>query len=274
LEVYRPGGQDADDPQFAATLEYLKHDPELKAWFDRQRAFDETMSESLTAIVVPAHLKDAILRDGQLPAEAAAARPQSWRDTLAMILRHPIIPERRILTSPLWQNWQTRAALVGVAVLLLIAVGVWWVHEPQSFAGYRRDLVESSWGQVRHLDLQIKDVEQVKAWLDQHRLAEGVVLPSALTNVQLHGASLMEWRGRQVAFLCFLDGPRHLHLFIGERMEMADEPTPDSPQFEKCEGWRTVSWIQGGNAYILAGMKYPTFIKRFRKGGQWDFSSL
>ena len=61
LQAYRPGGQDANDPQFAEALALAKADPELSAWFARQQKFDAQVSREIKSLPVPPKLKDKIL---------------------------------------------------------------------------------------------------------------------------------------------------------------------------------------------------------------------
>ena len=71
FSAYRPKGQDADDPTFAAALEAAKHDPALTQWLAEQQAFDHAMAGHLRAVEIPADLRARIL------AGAALSRPRS-----------------------------------------------------------------------------------------------------------------------------------------------------------------------------------------------------
>ena len=56
LQAYRPGGEDAGDPQFAEALAQAKLDPELAKWFAEQLAFDAAASRALKEVKAPAAL--------------------------------------------------------------------------------------------------------------------------------------------------------------------------------------------------------------------------
>jgi len=269
LEMYRPGGEDANDPQFAEALELVQRDAELARWFAEQQAFDTRMSANLKTLSVPANLKASLLAQWK-PAEKAVpkARP-AWLEAALSFLETPILPGRRIMGSPLWRYWQARVAVAVSLACLAIVAGLWSIREPTSFARYRQEVVEASWEGTYHLDLVNSDLSEVRQWLVRQNAEGRFSLPAPLANAHIRGCRVLEWRGRKVACLCFLDGSRHLHLFIAESEDFPDEPTLDSPQFEKCERWQTVSWTQGNSTFILSGLKYTTFVKRFRKGGQW-----
>jgi len=96
-----------------------------------------------------------------------------------------------------------------------------------------------------------------------------VTIPSGLQDLNFRGGRTMEWNGQRVVLLCFSDGPRHMHLFITDDRAFVDAPPQTAPDYEKCSGWKTVSWRQGDNAYVLTGMNYFTFLKKFRHAGHW-----
>ena len=49
-------------------------------------------------------------------------------------------------------------------------------------------------------------------------------------------------------------------------------PPLGTPDFQKCGGWKTTSWQHGRQTYVLTGMKYQTFVSKFRKSGRWTMS--
>ena len=63
-----------------------------------------------------------------------------------------------------------------------------------------------------------------------------------------------------------------MHLFVLDGLQLARLPAGDKPDFEKCGAWRTASWQQGDMTYVLTGMKYHTFVSKFRKAGRWTMS--
>ncbi len=53
LQTYRPGGQDAHDPQFRKVLEQASRDPELARWLANERAVDFYIAAKLQAAINP-----------------------------------------------------------------------------------------------------------------------------------------------------------------------------------------------------------------------------
>ncbi len=243
LEAYRPGGADAQDPQFQEALKQVGRDPELADWFADQRDFDTAFAANLKAVATPADLKDAILAAG------------------------------RIVKPRLWQDWRVRvtAAAAGV-VLLAVAGGLLGTIKAEHFPEFRAQLIEQAWDGQAHLDFESSDVQHIKLWLARQGVSPEFALPQGLRDTRIVGCRLVEVDERQVPMLCLADGPRHLHLFVVDETRFADLPPQGAPDFQKCGAWRTTSWQQGGQTYVLTGMKYHTFVNKFRKSGRWTMS--
>ena len=69
LGARRPGERDAGDPVFAEALKQAAGDPRLRAWHEREQAFDVALADRLRTAQPPAGLREAIL------AGARAGRP-------------------------------------------------------------------------------------------------------------------------------------------------------------------------------------------------------
>ncbi|MFH1067956.1 MAG: hypothetical protein V1746_08685 [bacterium] len=72
LQIYRPDGHAAEQRFFQEALEQAQRDPELAAWLESERAWDEVVRGKLREAKTPADLKPAIL------AACATARCQPW----------------------------------------------------------------------------------------------------------------------------------------------------------------------------------------------------
>jgi len=240
LQVYRPGGQDAADPEFAEALEAARKNPDLARWFAEEQAFDAVLSRSLKEPPVPADLKESILAD------------------------------RKVVRLSPWWNARPRIAAVAAALAMLLGLAGFWVkHQSTSFAGFRNEIIQLAWNSDQHLEFRSSDLRAVRDWLDRNQAAGDFELPNGLRNLPAVGARILDWQGHKVGLVCFLDGPMHMHLFVMDRTRFADTPLRDSPQFEDCGVWKTVSWSQSGKTYVLTGMTYQTIVKKFRKSGQW-----
>lgn len=271
--MYRPGGQDAADPQFAAALEFARQDAELGEWLARQRAFDELMSQSLKAVAVPARLRASLLAQAPALRVAAPSRRAPWQQAVAAFFNTPIIPEKRILNSPWWGRWSVRAA-AAMCALLLVAVPVALSSlQPQVFTRYLNDIVAASWDDTRHLELRTNDLATVRQWLQTQQVDSTFAVPPALQTATLHGASVLNWNGRKVAFLCYLDGLQHLHFLVSDLADAPDAPSPEMLKVTESNHWTTYSWVENQTAYVLTGLRMQEFLKRFRKDGQWQFKA-
>lgn len=243
LEVYRPGGADARDPQFQEALKQAETDPALRGWFEEQRRFDAAFAEKLQGAAAPGSLKDSIL------------------------------VARKTVKLPLWHDRRVRAAAIAAAITVLaIAGGMQATGKAQRFPEFRAELIDQAWDGQAHLDFESSDVQRIRLWLAQHNASPDFTLPQALRETRIVGCRVVEAEGRRVPMLCLADGFKHLHLFVVDEAQFAGLPPQGIPDFEKCRGWKTSSWQHAGRTYVLTGMKYQTFVSKFRKAGRWTMS--
>ena len=238
----RPGGQDQQDPLFAEASRHLKTDPELAETFAEQQKFDTQVARAVQGIVVPPGLRESILAC------------------------------RKIVQFPPWWRQPIPAAAAALLLFLLIVGAVWSTTKPKSFAEYRDQVVEQSWSMSPHLDFESSDPAQIQRWMAQQPGKEDFVVPAGLRDLPVRGCRNLDCDGHKVAVLCFHDATRHAHLFVMNGMEFSGLAALGGPELEKSHGWKTASWSQGDTTYILVGMKYEAFIKRFRKSGQWNMA--
>jgi len=251
LEVYRPGGADADDPRFHEALEQTNHDAELAAWFSRQRHFDLKMAGEVKAIEVPLDLKASLL----------ALRPN--------VVRIPVSWWR-----PAWNSWRFRVAAAAAIVLLVSLGGSYSQRGPTKFADFRNEIIEENWASPSHVEFRSSNLVRVKQWLARNGGPTGFHLPPGFERPQLHGCGLVHVGGHPVAVLCVADGHKHLHLYVAEDVRFADLPQKNgAPEFEQCGVWKTAAWQNGGRTYVLTGMNYSKFVSTFRRFGRWTTSS-
>lgn len=240
LEVCRPNGADAADPQFKEALEQVKRSPVLSCWLNELRNFDAAFSENLSAVPVPMDLKDSILA------------------------------ARKTVKPRLWQDWRWRAA--AGFLLLAVAGGLLATGRPEKFPEFRAELIDEAWDGQAHLDFESSDVYRVRQWLAGQNAASDFELPQGLRNSRVVGCRIVETEGRRVPMICLNEGFKHMHLFVVNGTGFAGLPTQGKPDFQKCGLWRTASWQHRGRTYVLAGMKYQTFVNKFRKSGRWTMS--
>ncbi len=243
LQSYRPNDQDRDDPRFAEALALSERDPELKRWFEEQRAFDTMMQSHLQAIPVPAGLKQKLL-----------ARP------------------RIISLEYLW-NWRPALAMAASLVLLAGGFAFWWKSRPVNFSVFAQEIASRSWDLCPHCQYETKDLAQVKAWLAGRDAESNFQIPAALHHAQIRGCSVVHWRGHQVPVLCMYEGPRHMHLLVAEELLVSGGPGENQPTLEIAGTIRTASWKSRDKTYVLTGFTVHAFVKKFRQAGHWQLSS-
>lgn len=233
LQSYRFDSQDALDPAFADALSMAQNDPELRAWFEHERASDEVISTKIRQAPVPPDLRKAIISG--LRSEAAIVRPAF--------------------------AWWKSPALAWAAVIVIIFAAAFMIQtkptgaHQMALANYRVTMRENlEMLGLGGFDFSEAQPMKIKAWLDEQELLRDVTIPTTLANKKSMGCKLFPYNGSQSALICFqLPNMETVHLFMIEGSAVGTpKPTP-SPTFAKCGDWDTCSWEQDGNLYLLLG---------------------
>ena len=243
LAVYRPGTEDEHDPIFAEALALASKDPVLKCWFEETLAFDGALRAAVGQVAAPVGLREAIL------AERKIIRPELWY-------------QRKLSGREL--------AAAAILLLTLTLAGFWLSQKPATFADFQREISDQAWGTSPHVTLKSSDLAEVRAFLAAQALATNFTIPPTLAQTDVHGCSVMQWKGRRIPVLCFNSQRQHLHLLVVDREQFPDAPSR-MPQSDQWESWRTVSWSKDAHTYVLTGLSTPAFVKKFRKAGRWDW---
>lgn len=225
LQAYRPGGQDAHDPQFREALEMARRDPELGRWLANEQALDARISERVrTALPPPPFLKSRLL------AQRVTARPVAW------------------WRQPLWQL----AAAACLALFVTLTVLRPGSDAPTEFAQYRDQMAEFAGKKLDRLDLMSADVEQIRRWLGGKQAHENLVLPSGLNGRPSLGCRLLDWQGHKVSLVCFELGNQQVaHLLVVDSGAFT-APPPEGPTFARVGDVGSMSWSREGKTYVLA----------------------
>jgi len=224
LQAYRPGGQDANDPQFREALEQAQRDPDLARWFANEQALDSRISAKLiSSLKPPAHVKSHLL------AQQKIIRPVAW-------WRQPA--------------WQLAAACLA---LVITVAAIWFKPAPaKGFIEYRQEMAEFVGNKLDRLDLMSRDVGEVRRWLAQQESHGDLILPAGLGGRPSVGCRLLNWNGEKVSLICFeLENRQVAHLLVIDRAALENTPT-ESPVFTTLEDIATVSWSQGDKTYVIA----------------------
>ncbi|MGC3989036.1 MAG: DUF3379 family protein [Chthoniobacteraceae bacterium] len=224
LGAYRPGGQDATDPQFREALEQAQHDPTLKRWLEQQTAVDAQMAQALEKVTPPADLKANILLGAKLSQQR--------------------------------QQWQFIRPLAAAAIVLLVAIGAIspfvHLHRPKNLMSWQavslttiNNLVESK----DHFNFAAAKPKDITQWLHVTDSTAAPKMPPHLNELRSLGCKVLNEDGHCITIVCF-------HLTPTELVHLVtyDTPTPslNKPRFMEHNGWHTATWTADGKTYMLA----------------------
>jgi len=231
LQAYRPGGEDANDPQFAEALQQVKNDPELAKWFAEQTAFDSAMSRALQQVMPPDQLRENILAGGRVTSPAFWSRRAVW--------------------------WAMAASFV-----LLLSLGTFWLNSMR-FAVYMDKMAAASANSQDHVDAKISDLGQIQAWLADRGVETNFILPIALSGLPTTGCRILDWHGHKISMICYmLEGPRHVDLYVAEKSDFMFPP-PDKLHFGKINDLITAGWSRNDKVYVMIGQGDEVFFRKY-----------
>lgn len=235
LLAYRPGVDDAQDPEVVAALAVVRAHPELERWFAEHCARQEALRAKFRGLAVPDGLHQQILSE---------------------------------LRSSIPIPWWRRRAVVGALACVVIGIALaslWQTMKPVggedlSFNGYRQRMVRTTL-RAYGMDLETNDVAQVRAFLAANRAPADFELPVALAQTPTVGCGVLSWQGKPVTMVCFRTGrplapgsKSDLFLFVIEHKDLRGDAGLGEPakQFAKVSEMVTASWQTGEKVYVLA----------------------
>jgi len=225
LQALRPGDLETAQPAFAEALALAERDPELKAWWEAQQAFDRAVAAKLKEIPMPEDLRANILAGRKIE----QFRPQ----------------------HTLFSFWLAAAA----AVAILCALGT--SQFIKNFGPVSRDQYTSAiLPLIDHdsptLAMTTPDHDKIIAWLKDHQAPMGT-LPVRLADMPSLGCQKYMIHGHAVTLICFsISGGAEAHLFIVREDAITDPPGTSGPEIWQVDGWSTASWSDGKMSYVLA----------------------
>jgi hypothetical protein len=240
LRAYRAGGHDAQDPMFAEALAQLDRDPALRAWWERERAFDAAMSEKIGALPPPGHLRTTILAGGK--AGGQASRPSARRRA--------------------WPAWLAAAAA--------IALGVFFAIRPQGTIG----------GTPGLSDLAALAVDDLEHAHDNHvghpmemagvqaQLA-GLALPVTLQSgpriddLRAKNCRVVKFAGREVFEICYQREGTWYHLYIARGGDFGlGGAGAGQPVWTEKGRYAGAAWRDAQQVYALVTRAGPEALRR------------
>jgi hypothetical protein len=221
LGACRPHGRDASDPALAEAMAQVERDPKLRAWFERDQAFNAAVTGKLREVAPPATLRSAILAGARLGAR-----------------------------TPWWRRRVTLALAASIAVLLSLTPIAWRLARP----GMADTLPEFALNFPARGFIGLQehgaDVEKLKAWLAGRHAPLPAKIPTQLAQLRGLGCRTVAFQGKNISVICF-EGDREYHLFVARREDFPALPAGDSPRFAAQGDWGSAAWSDERHHYVL-----------------------
>lgn len=246
LTIYRPGTADADDPEIAEAIAFVRTDPELSRWFDEHCARQTALRDKFRQIALPAGLREQIISEHAAHTKAAARREKI-----------------------------VGAAAVAAILMALALLGFLYLPHnstnqplPNTLANYQDQMMSAA---ASGYDMTtMTNLDQVHSWLAQKQAPTDYVLPTGLKNAAVTGCTIQTWRNARASMICFRQGatlppgqPGDLWLFVIDQTAVGGAPTTTSPQLTTVDGLITATWTEGGRLYLLGARGDQQTIQKY-----------
>ena len=230
LMLYRPGTDDADNPEMHRAIEVARQDPDLGRWFDNHCHFQKTVRAKLMGIEAPQHLKTALL---------ACQR---------------IVPLRAWWQEPVWLT-----AAAAIILLLLFIPFHPRAIVPDRFVNFREMMVSTALKSYS-MDWETNDAARLRQLIASKGAPGDYQVPPQLNKLKLTGGAALAWRSNPVSMVCYDEGnKRMLFLFVMRNPVMKGGPQTGRPELAKISSYLTASWRSGDKTYLLVGPDEPGF---------------
>lgn len=225
LSVYRPHGQDADDPFFAEALRQAKLDPSMDAWLKEEQRFDADFADTLRAVAAPADAKNMI----KATMGASTGRRRRWWPLAAIAASAAVLLTTSLLLKPRPAGLQ--------------------LPENATVAQLATNLADHH----ASIGLMSGDFARVRQWISERGGPLPDDLPPGLARLMVLGCETWNTTRGKVSLVCFVgENKQMVHLYIFEKA--ADFPgLPDyaHPRLDREGNWSLALWQSNGRAYVL-----------------------
>jgi hypothetical protein len=234
LGAYRPDGRDAGDPMFAEALAHAERDPELRTWFEKQRALDGALAGKLRQVAPPAELREAIL------AGVRASQPRrNW-----------------------WMNPTWLAAAAAVVVLAAVTVSI----VPSAGGPAAAELADFA---LNHLaDAHANHVGRPTGLSDIQARLVSAPLPLSngleidLEELRRKNCRSVRVAGREVFEICFQRNGTWYHLYAARRKDFAPGTLDPKALMTSRGAYASTVWADSKNVYALVTHAGPEALRR------------
>lgn len=236
LQSCRPGTEDDADPLVAEALDWAERDPELRTWWEAERAVDAAVRRKLKESTVPAGLAERIIGEGGGTRQIGQ---KAWGRYLALA---------------------AGLALLGLLAALFLPRGRPGLKA--EFTVFREDMGEFL--QVfPKLDLETEKGSEVRQWLAQKSWLTQVEIPPALQRFPSIGCREILWQGKRGALVCFMVDGEVIHLFMLPASAFANSPPGESADFKPAAGLATAAWQRGTTIYLAMTKGKRPFLEKY-----------
>lgn len=231
---YRPGVDDAADPEIREALAALQRDPALAAWFNEHRALQSAIAAKFKKFPPPPDLKAQILR--KVPAPGKIIR---WN----------------------------RPVLWAAAATILLSLTFAALHTPSAgktdFQSFRDRMVQKTLRDYR-MDMVTNDLPAIRQYLAAKNAHADFTLPPALAKLPGQGCAVLKWHDQTVSLVCLEPAPNQtLYLYIIDRKAIESDPTTNTPRLEHVKKLAVASWTDENKDYLLAGFGDEQSLRKF-----------
>jgi len=221
LQACRPHGQDAADPAFIEALAQADRDPELRAWLERERAFDSQVSGKCKQVAIPASLRASILAGGRV-----SRRPRSaWRSLVG----------------------------IGLAASFALFFGTMAVSRLSGSDAYLDELVQHGLMEMTGPHPRGQPLDgygELGALLRDPSQRLGTAMPIDLNRLREIGCRSLQVAGKEVFEICFRRDS-YYHLYIARRADFSCRECEIEPMFRERGEFASVSWVDDQHVFVL-----------------------
>jgi hypothetical protein len=250
LACYRPGIDDAAEPEVAEALALANTNPSLNSWWQNQQAVHQALRSKFRSLPVAEALKEQIISERPNPLARRFTRAVAFAALAAVILVTSFLMFRN-------QSLSTR--------------------ETADFANFQSRMVRKIVREYPRMDLLTEDQNRIRQYLAGHDGIKSFTLPAPLANeAATTGCAIINWQGRKVSMICFNSGSKKnstaadLFLFAVEREKITGKDIPAGPHHVVFTGVPVVTWTAGETVYLLAANGADELVRRYSGFGNLD----
>ena len=104
------------------------------------------------------------------------------------------------------------------------------------------------------LDESTSDLEKARTWLKEREFPVYSKTPDLIAKFKGMGCKAIDWNGRKVGLVCFLNGDRDIvHLFIVRTEDLADGDALELATLKTIRDLQTQGWRDKDFVYLFVG---------------------